>query len=68
MRRPAPTSLKRFFPGREEVEDTDNNIWRRRGRLMNNKVDKEVWSVRGILIATSLTRMKLFPQAGKWYG
>ena len=42
MRRPAPTSLKRFFPGREEEEDTDNNIWRRRGRLMNNKVDKEV--------------------------
>ena len=30
------------FPGREEEEATGTNIWRRRGRLMNGKVDKEV--------------------------
>ena len=32
------------FPGREEEEeeDTGSNIWRRRGRLMNNKLDEEV--------------------------
>ena len=30
------------FSGREEEERTGTNIWRRRGRLMNGKVDKEV--------------------------
>ena len=30
------------FPKREEEEDTDTNIKRRRGSLMNNKVDEEV--------------------------
>ena len=45
--------LEWVFPGREEEEDTDNNIWRRRGRLMKNKVDEEVWSVENQFIPSS---------------
>ena len=51
--------LEEVFPGREEEEDTDNNIWRRRGRLMINKVDEEVWSIENQFIPNDFSVVTL---------
>ena len=47
------------FPGREEEEDTGTNIWRRRRRLMKNKVDEEVWSVENQFIPNDFSVVTL---------